>query len=169
MTSSMLTPRQTLQHLLHVVHQRAEFNDLRLHDLLAAEGQKLARQRGGPIGRLEHLQHVVAIGVTRRKAIEKHLAVTRNHRQQVVEVVSDATGQATDGLHFLHLPELFFQPLALRVIRNDFNNSGDRAIGVAQWSSPETHVYPMAIFVAAPFLRSRLEFTCRDSVKAPAE
>src|ERR1019366_2176476 len=49
----------------------------------------------------------------------EHVAVAVDDGQQVVEVVGNAAGEASDGLHFLRLQQLFLQAAALRGIAQD--------------------------------------------------
>src|ERR1700739_1117769 len=46
-------------------------------------------------------------------ALEK-VEISDNHREEIVEVVGDATRKLANRLHFLRLAELFFQPTTLR-------------------------------------------------------
>jgi hypothetical protein len=43
------------------------------------------------------------------KLLDEHVAVPVDDRQQVVEVVGDSAGKASNCLHFLRLPQLFLQ------------------------------------------------------------
>jgi len=40
------------------------------------------------------------------------LDIAHNHGQQVIKIMSDATGQLSDRLHFLRLTQCFFSPLS---------------------------------------------------------
>ena len=46
----------------------------------------------------------------------QYLAVTDNHTQQIIEIVSNTSGEPAYGFHLLGLAKLFFQSPALRNI-----------------------------------------------------
>ena len=58
-------------------------------------------------------------------ALRHQLGVAANRRQQIVEVVRDAAGQAADGLHLLCLAELI---LELYAIADVVHGGEDRAL-----------------------------------------
>jgi hypothetical protein len=74
-----------------------------LHHLAAAEGQQLHGQRGGAIGRLEHLFGAATQWIERRKIVEDHAVVAGDHGQHIVEIVRHAARQPSHGFHFLRL------------------------------------------------------------------
>src|SRR5207245_10834577 len=53
-------------------------------------------------------------GVLRADPTEHHVAVPRDDRHEVVEVVGDASGQLADRLHLQRLAELLLEMSALR-------------------------------------------------------
>ena len=99
--------------LPHVFDNGVEVDDARLQHLLAAEGEKLARERGGAIGSAM-MTSLCAAGVALREHVEQKLGVALDDHQEIVEVVSDATGEAADGFHFLRLAELIFSGAGAR-------------------------------------------------------
>ena len=88
------------QHLVEIEHRQVSH-------LLAAEHQELARELGGPLARPLDLRELV-VGLAGRNGREQLLAVAQDHRQQIVEVVGDAAGEAAHGLELLSLEELRF-------------------------------------------------------------
>ena len=52
-------------------------------------------------------------GIVGRKIVHDQLAITRNDREQVIEIVSHAASQHADRFHFLRLPQLFFEAASL--------------------------------------------------------
>src|SRR5581483_3917664 len=62
------------------------------------------------------LVELAANGIARLEAGHDHLGVAEDHREQVVEVMRDAAGQAADSLHLLRLPQLLLEALARREI-----------------------------------------------------
>ena len=78
-------------------------------DLLAAEGQELAGQAGGALGRPSgSAPRYSRRGSSGAELAEQQLAVAHDDGQQVVEVVGDAAGQPAHRLHLLGLPQLLF-------------------------------------------------------------
>ena len=51
--------------------------------------------------------------------VEQDLGVAADDHEQIVEVVSDAAGEAADGFHFLGLAELIFEDAALGDVFGD--------------------------------------------------
>ena len=82
----------------------------RLQRLLAAEGEELARQGGGALTGPLDLLDVGAPGVLAVDLLAEQLALEGDRRQQVVERMGDAAGQAPHGLHALRVA----QPLLAR-------------------------------------------------------
>ena len=60
------------------------------------------------------LIHHFGLRVVGQQLAPQHVAVARNHGQQVVKVVRHAARQLTERLHFLRLVQLRFQFLFLR-------------------------------------------------------
>ena len=78
-------------------------------DLLAAEGEQLARERGGALGGVGNFLRGAAQARIGAEALEQEFGVAGDHHQQIVEVVRDAAGEPADGFHLLGLTELQFQ------------------------------------------------------------
>ena len=66
---------------------------------------------------MDLLQVLPGLGLVDR--LEKHLGVTGDRRQEVVEVVGDPSGQATHRLHLLGLEELLLELLALGHVQEE--------------------------------------------------
>src|SRR5947209_20073971 len=81
---------ETAQHLVYVCDHAIEVNDLWLKHLLAAEGQKLARQGGCAVARTLNLDHVTANQIVLRKTTHYQIGVACNSCQQIIEVMSHA-------------------------------------------------------------------------------
>ena len=111
----MLLADQAPQHPLDVGDHVVQVERVGVDDLMPAEGEELARQRGGAIGRLGDLGGGRAQLGVGRQLVEHQLAVAADHRQQVVEVVGHAAGQPADRLELLALIELRLEtgPLVL--------------------------------------------------------
>ena len=101
------------QQVLHLHDQRVEIDDARLGDLPAREAEELPGQRRAALGGVADAAEVLVRRVVAFELGAGHLDVAEDGRQQVVEVVGDAAGEAADALHLLGLQELRFEPLAL--------------------------------------------------------
>ena len=103
--------QQSPQHRPQVLDHAADVERPWLQHLAAAEGQQLLRQRGGALAGLEDVAGVDAQRVGLVQPRDDQLRVAVDHRQQVVEVVRDATGELADGLHLLRLDQLLLELL----------------------------------------------------------
>ena len=72
-----------------------------------------AGEIGGASGGVHDGLGVAARGVVRREAILDDFGVAADDHEEVVEVVGDASCEASDGLHFLRVAELLFELLDL--------------------------------------------------------
>ena len=108
--SSTCSPISRRQHALHPARRRrVRLMIDRLEDLLPAERQELARERGGALAGVPDLQQVGAQRGVARQVERRQLRGAVDHGQQVVEVVGDAAGEPPDALHLLRLAELLFE------------------------------------------------------------
>ena len=82
---------------------------LRSQHLLAAEGQKLARERRCAFGGAGDFLRGPAQVRFGPETLQQKFGVSGNHHQQIVEVVRDAARQPADGLHLLRLAQLLFE------------------------------------------------------------
>ena len=83
-----------------------EIHDLGLEHLLAAEREQLAGKGRRALGGFANLIDVVAPGIVRGEIFQQQIPVAGDHGQEVVEVVRDASRQATHRFHFLRLAQL---------------------------------------------------------------
>ena len=111
-TSLMCSPIKRCRSDSARVTTLVEIEHLRLQDLLAAEGQQLLGQRRGAFAGPPHLLDVGARGMPGLEFLEHEVAVAEDGREQVVEVVGDAAGQASDGFHLARLLELILERAA---------------------------------------------------------
>ena len=82
------------------------FEPARLHDLLAAEGEELPRERSGALGRAPDLLDVGTGADRRAELVEQQIRVAEDRGQDVVEVVRDAAGEPAHRFHLLRLAQL---------------------------------------------------------------
>ena len=135
--------------------------------LLAAEGQQLASERGGALGGVGDLLRVSAQRGIGADAFQQEFGVSRDHHQQVVEVVGDAAGEPADGFHLLGLAELLLQGAAFGdVLGEKFEEDGVAV--VAEGASGEAHVDDGAI-LAHPVGGQAVKFLQRAQVVGQAE
>ena len=104
---------QPAQHLVRVGDDLVQAQGPRLDRLPAAEGQELAGEVAGALGRAADLLEILAVGTVGREVEQHQIRVAENRRQDVVEVVGHAAGQGAEGVHLLRLPQLLFELLAL--------------------------------------------------------
>ena len=112
-------PDEASEHRPHVGHDHVQVEQRRLDDLLAAEGQQLAREPRGARARLLNLRDVRLARIVRIEIGQQQLAVPQNHGQQIVEVVRHAAGQPSDGFHLLRLLILLLQRAAFGDVQGD--------------------------------------------------
>ena len=106
---------------------------------LRLNASKLAGQGGGAPGGIGDLLGGSAKRRVRAEAIKQELGVTGDHHQQVVEVMSDASGKPTHGFHLLGLAELLLQsPVFGDVLGKQLEEDG--VAFVAKGTSGEAHV-----------------------------
>ena len=101
------------QHLLHIGDYCIEIQNFGLQDLPTTEGQELSSQRSRPLACLRDLPEALTLILAERRVVgQKEVAVTLHDREQVIEVVSDATSQLPDGFHLLSLAKLGLESFA---------------------------------------------------------
>ena len=89
------------------------------------------------------------MGVVGAEILEQQVAVARDHREQVVEIVGDAAGEPTHGLHFLRLKELLLEPLDAGPVLDQAEDAGDAAVGLVQRRGDQVHGHRCAVFLLA--------------------
>ena len=125
-----------------------------LEHLLAAEGEELAREGGGAVGRLlDHLD-AAAHRVVGLEPAEDQVGAAGDDREQVVEVVRDAARQAAHRLHLLGLPELFLEPEALGDVHHRADHPRGPAVPVVQHVAAVEDAGVRAVGAAAAILRA---------------
>src|SRR5712691_224016 len=110
---------------LHVGDDGVDVDDLELEMLFAAEGEELAGESGRAIGGLANGFGFGVQRMFRSELVEENLGISADDHEEVVEIVSDAAGEAADGFHFLGLAELVLEDTALGDVFGDgFENVG---------------------------------------------
>ena len=117
-------PDGPAQQLLDVARHAAEVHHLGMDDLAAAEGEELAGERGGAVGRLPDALDVGAkllppltAGRSARKGdlFGDQRRVDEDHAEEVVEVVGDAPRELSQALQPLRLLEPVLEALPFRL------------------------------------------------------
>ena len=134
-----ILPDDAPQHLLDARDHGAQVHDPGRDHLLPAEGEQLAGERRGPVRRFAHLLDVLPLRIVPAQVLEQQVAVARDHREQVVEVVRDAASQSAHRLHLLRLHQLLLQPSLLRDVAHERLIILDLAIGIAYRPHAELH------------------------------
>jgi hypothetical protein len=106
-------PHQTADHLFRIRDRRIQVHGNWLDHFLPAEGQQLPSEAGAALAGFPDLFRIVPQRIFRTQFPGEQRAVAVNHRQQVIEIVRDSTGQAADTFQFLGLPELSLEFRAL--------------------------------------------------------
>ncbi len=97
------------QELESLLHHDMDPDGLSVQLALTAEGKDLLDQLLSPVSSLHHLSEVGDGGRVGIEIVQCELREAEHGRQDVVEVVGDATGESPHGFHLLGLQELFFE------------------------------------------------------------
>ena len=101
------------QHAVRFEDQAIEIQGARPCNVLAAERKQLLGKLGALLAGAADLRKPLMEGVAGLCLVQHPIGVAIDDGEQVVEVVSDPTGQATKAFHFLGLDELLLQPLTV--------------------------------------------------------
>ena len=125
---------QAFQQFPEVVDEGVDIQYFRLQRLLPAERKHLPRERSGAVRGFANLLAAHHRRIAGGRAVDNQFAVALDDRQQVVEIVSHAAGQAPQRFHFLRLAKLTFELLLLRfVFLQRIAHAIERASGVGQF------------------------------------
>jgi len=113
------------QQALHVGDDRVDVDDFEFEKLLAAECKELTGESRGHGWRPAEWLPPGAKGMALAKLAEKDLGVAADDHEQIVEVVSDAAGEAAERLPFSGPAELIFENAA----RGDVFGDGFEDVG----------------------------------------
>src|SRR5690348_9236543 len=97
------------QKRLQVLKNGVQVQDLRLKNLLTAEGEQLASHRGGFFAGHFDFLDALGCGFVQRCGAQEQLAVAEDYAEKIVEIVRNTAGQAANGFHFLSLDELLLE------------------------------------------------------------
>ena len=120
--------QQPAQHVLRFRHEAVQVDHFRLHHLLPAEGEQLAGEPRRAVGRLADLGDVFSARVGGAQVIQQQVGIAGDRREDVVEVVRHAAGQAPHSLHLLRLAQLLLQADALGDVARGAEDSDQLAL-----------------------------------------
>ena len=81
---------------------------MRRQHLLAAEREQLTCKGGGALGGAGDLLGRAPEIRLGPETLQEKFRVARDHHQEIVEIVCDASGEPANGLHLLGVAELLF-------------------------------------------------------------
>src|SRR3989304_165238 len=126
----------TPEYLLRVCHHSIGVQNRWLQYLPAAEGEKLASERGSPVGSVLDVLEVPAHWIVRADVLQKEPRIAGDDRQQVVEIMCHSARQSSHRLHLLRLAELLFQGPTLGHVLDD-ELEASRAAGLVHQAPAE--------------------------------
>jgi hypothetical protein len=145
------------QHRHDPVEDAGEVDERRIRRSLTREGEELPGELGGPAGGAVDLLELgggpLGLGAQQRR-------VARDDREQVVEVVRDAAGEAPDRLHATRLLELLLEAALLGDVADDERGRVDASVRVADREAGDRRRERRAV-AAATALRLVLERVAR--------
>src|SRR4051794_21782279 len=101
-----IVTNQSSDESVHVVNHRVEIENARFQHLATAECQQLAGECSRTIRGLADLLHFVAHWIALSDFAQHQVAVALDDREEIVEIVSDATRESSYGFHFLRMAKL---------------------------------------------------------------
>jgi len=98
------------------------------------KSQYLFHQGFGPFGRLENFLQIIEYGLIGETVLlhfqADNFRIPHDGGENVVKIVGNAAGQGTDGLHFLGMAQLSFEPELLGDVLGYADNSSDTTLFV---------------------------------------
>ena len=107
------------QHVFETGDGLVEVHVFRHQDLFAAEREQLLRERRGALSRLLDFLEIRAIGIGFGAVTDQQLGIAKDCGQQVVEIVRDAAGEASDALDLFGLHQPLFELTAVGDVARD--------------------------------------------------
>ena len=108
-----------IEHIGKGVQAFVGVEHLRREGLATSKREQLAGELGRTIDRIGHCIHVALTAVVIEIGPSQEIDRRTNDRQKVVEVMGDAAGKLTDGLHLLALSQRFLGCRALADLPRD--------------------------------------------------
>jgi len=114
-----LFPDQTIEQMGQVRERLAQIDQLRAQCLFARIGQKLADQGGRTIRVLIDLHEIGVVQIALIVTQQQQVAMARDRREEIVEIMRHAPCKLSDRLHFLALNELRLERFQFRGVVHD--------------------------------------------------
>ena len=105
-----------MQQLLHFANEMIQIQHFGLENLAPAEDEQLARESGSAVRSFVNLLAAFVGSIGDAQAIKEQFAVALDDGEEIVEVVSHASGKAAQCFHFLGLAKLLFELVALGLV-----------------------------------------------------
>ena len=151
--------KQPAQVVGRVADHLPQIYRLQLHRSPPAEGHQLPDQLDSSKRRpLQLGQFGSHVGTVRRDLAGQERRVGDHDREQIVEVMRDATGQLADRFHLLRLPELFTQVLSFGHVFDQGDPTIDRAIRVTSGRSAHPDIDARSVAPASHHLQTGKSF-----------
>ena len=106
--------QEAVEEPVHAGNNVGEVGRFDRDDLPPAEGQQLSGQAGGAAGRALDLKDTAPRLSAQVRIRGEERGIPQDGRQQIIEVMSNASRQLTHGLHFLRLAQPFLERVAGR-------------------------------------------------------
>ena len=95
--------RDGIEHVGDRADALCGIKDFRLQRLSPREGEELACQLRGPVHRVRHGVEIALAPLLREAGAAQQIRRRADDRQQIVEIMRNAAGELTHGLHLLRL------------------------------------------------------------------
>ena len=118
-------PDQSPEQFPCIRDQRIQVHHPRFEHLLPAEDEQLAGEPGGALPSPANLGDILVCPRSRHEVREQQLGAPEDSREDVVEIVRDASRQPSDGLHLLRLTILDLELPNLGQISRNRQHAGD--------------------------------------------
>src|ERR1700736_1248387 len=133
--------------------------------LVGGEAEQAANEvRTAPRSLVRGVNELERLFLSRHEALQQ-TEIADDDAQQVVEVVGDASGELTDGLHLLTLIELPLELLALGDIARYFRGSDNFAARISNGGDGERDVDELSIFSPAQSLNGLDSLAALDAIE----
>jgi hypothetical protein len=122
----------TVKKIFHIVDNLVDIDGLGCHDLLSAERQEAV----GKIGRtFRCCQYTVDLFLAWIFGLHLHLqyvSVTAYYCEDIIEIMGNASGKLSNGLHLLGLAKLLLQTPLIGHIDPDTRDADNVVVGIVQ-------------------------------------
>jgi hypothetical protein len=130
--------------------------------VLPAESKQLGREHGRASRRVSDFGNVIRDGALHPQLVEKKIAVAENGREEIIEVVRDATGKLSKRFHFLRADELVLELFARCHVHEGADELDRLAIAIANNMRAFEQVEIRAVHVTeAIFSSPMIGFACQ--------